>query len=58
MNTEECNIRARECAANAAITRDEHLAVEFLRLAAQWRAMAVRANLIGQPNSPPVSFTD
>jgi hypothetical protein len=48
MTADECNRRARECAANAAIAPIESLALEFLRLAAQWRAMAVRENFVSQ----------
>jgi hypothetical protein len=47
MNAEECHQRARQCAANAAIAPAESLALEFLRLAAQWRAMATRENALG-----------
>jgi hypothetical protein len=55
MNAEDCHKRARECAANAAIAPVESVALEFLRLAAQWRAMAVRENalgLLGDEESP------
>jgi len=52
MNREECDLRANECAANAALAVDEPLATEFLRLAAQWRAMAVRESFIGQLHAP------
>jgi hypothetical protein len=48
MNAEECNSRANACAANAAIAPVESVALEFLRLAAQWRAMALRENFLGQ----------
>jgi hypothetical protein len=48
MNADECNRRASECAANAAISPVESVTVEFLRLAAQWRAMALRENFLGQ----------
>jgi len=47
MNTMQCNRRARECAANAARAPVESIALEFLRLAAQWRAMGVRDTFLG-----------
>ena len=47
MTAEDCNRRANECAANAAIAPVESIAIEFLTLAAQWRAMAVRENALG-----------
>jgi hypothetical protein len=48
MNAEECEKRASDCAANAAIAPAEPLALEFLKLAAQWRAMAVRQIFLGR----------
>ena len=48
MNAQECNRRANECAANAAEARVEWMAAEFLKLAAQWRAMGLRENFLGQ----------
>jgi hypothetical protein len=47
MTAEDCNRRASECAANAAIAPVESIAIEFLTLAAQWRAMAVREHALG-----------
>ncbi len=47
MNAEECNARADECATNAAIAPSESIGLEFLKLAAQWRAMAVREIFLG-----------
>ena len=47
MNAQECNARASECAANAALATVESVALEFLKLAAQWRAMAVRDIFLG-----------
>jgi hypothetical protein len=47
MNASECNSRALECAANAAMAPGETLAREFLKLAAQWRAMAIRESYLG-----------
>jgi hypothetical protein len=47
MDATECNKRASECAASAAIAPAESLALEFLQLAAQWRAMAARENFLG-----------
>jgi hypothetical protein len=48
MNAEECNRRASECAASAAISPLDSVALEYLKLAAQWRVMAVRENFLGQ----------
>ena len=47
MTADDCNRRACQCAANAAISPLESIAIEFLTLAAQWRAMAVRENSLG-----------
>jgi hypothetical protein len=47
MNAEQCHARAAECAANAALSSVESVSLEFLRLAAQWRAMAVRDIFLG-----------
>jgi hypothetical protein len=54
MNAEACHARAAECAANAALASVESVALEFLKLAAQWRAMAVRDIYLGLV----VEFTD
>ncbi len=54
MNAKECNQRASDCAANAAIALDESVSLEFLRMAAQWRAMAVRQIFIGYIPDPVV----
>jgi hypothetical protein len=55
MNAEECNRRASACAANAAIAPVEWVALEFLRLAAQWRMMAVRENFVGDLAKSPTA---
>ncbi len=47
MNSAECNQRAAACAANAALANAEAVSLEFLKLAAQWRAMAVREIFLG-----------
>jgi hypothetical protein len=60
MNAEECNARASACAANAASATVESVSLEFLRLAAQWRAMAVRdifLGHVGEVFGPPVVLT-
>jgi hypothetical protein len=51
MNSKECNLRAAECAEKAALAPVESVAIEFLRLAAQWRAMAVREDLLLGPSA-------
>ena len=48
MDAAECNRRASECAAKAAIAPVESVALEFLRLAAQWRAMGASEAFLGQ----------
>jgi hypothetical protein len=52
MNAAKCQQRACECAANAAIAPAAAMAGEFLRLAAQWRALAVRDNFLGRLGDP------
>ncbi len=47
MNAEECNKRAAICAENAAAASNELVSMEFLKTAAQWRAMAVREIFLG-----------
>jgi hypothetical protein len=47
MTAEECHKRASACAANAAVAASEPVALEFLKMAAQWRAMATRTILLG-----------
>ncbi len=59
MNAQECNQRASECAANAAVAADPSVSLEFIKMAAQWRAMAVRQIFLGHVTSPgvPQSFS-
>ena len=52
INAKECNLRAAECAAKAASAPDESIGLEFLNLAARWRALAVRENFLGQLGAP------
>jgi hypothetical protein len=47
MNAEQCHRRAADCAASAALALDEAVSLEFLKLAGQWRAMAVRQMFLG-----------
>ena len=47
MTADECHQRAAACAANAKLAASEPLALEFLRMAAQWRAMASRTIFLG-----------
>jgi len=57
MNAEQCNRRASECASKAAIAPDD-VASEFLKLAAEWRLLAVRDNFLGRlaiPMLPPAA---
>jgi hypothetical protein len=56
MTAEECNDRAAACAANASLAVSEPVCLEFLKLAAQWRAMAGRLIYLGpldEPGDPP-----
>ena len=53
MNATECNQRASDCADNAAASVDESVELEFLRMAALWRAMAVRQIFLGHVVAPP-----
>jgi hypothetical protein len=57
MTADECNMRAAECAENAAIAVDGSVCAEFLRMAARWRAMAVRDIFLGYVDvaAPPIS---
>jgi hypothetical protein len=58
INARECNLRAAECAAKAASAPTESINLEFLSLAARWRAMAVRENFLGQLGAPGVAPED
>ena len=53
MNAEECRTRAAECAANAAIATNQSDSRAFLKLAAQWRAMAVHEIFIAHADDRP-----
>jgi len=53
MTADECHRRAAACAANAEQAVSEPIALEFLRLAAQWRAMAARTIFLGPMESSP-----
>ncbi len=52
MNAQQCHQHAADCAANAEMSRDGALALEFLTLAGHWRAMAVRQIYFGQGEGP------
>lgn len=47
MTAAECNRRAVECSANAALSAEERVSFEFLGLSAQWKALAVREIYLG-----------
>ncbi|MDB5419372.1 MAG: hypothetical protein JWP50_2791 [Phenylobacterium sp.] len=53
MTAEECHERASVCAANASLAVSQPIALEFLTLAAQWRAMAARLIYLGPIDEPP-----
>ena len=61
MNADECNQRAAVCAANAELAADAEVSLEYLRLAARWRSIAVRGIFVGDVglplDQPPVSGT-
>ena len=52
MTAEECHERASVCAANASLAVSQPIALEFLTLAAQWRAMAARLIYLGPIAEP------
>jgi hypothetical protein len=52
MNAKECQQHAAQCAVNAAAAADEKIALEFLKMAAQWRAVAVRQIFLGRMDTP------
>ena len=43
MTAEECHERASRCVAQAGLAVSEPVRLEFLKLAGQWRAIAVRS---------------
>lgn len=47
MTADQCHERANLCAINASLSGDSLVSQEFLRMAAQWRAMANRAIFLG-----------
>ena len=53
MTADECNKRAEICAEKAAAASDELVSGEFLKTAAQWRAMAVREVFLGCVDESP-----
>jgi hypothetical protein len=59
LTAEECHERAGVCAANARLAVSEPVALEFLRMAAQWRAMAERSIFLGSieaTNGAPITI--
>jgi len=52
MTSEECHQRASGCAVNAALATNELISQEFLKMAAQWRAMASKQIFIGRLDEP------
>ena len=52
MNAQECHRRAAACTAYAALTTTNALSLEFLNLASQWRALAVREVFLGIIDQP------
>ena len=47
MTSEECHLRAWICAANAEASGDAAVASQFVKLAVQWRAMALGERSLG-----------
>ena len=47
MTAEECHERANACAENARLAASEPVALEFLKMAALWRAIAARTIFLG-----------
>jgi hypothetical protein len=59
LTAEECHERAGICAANARLAVSEPVALEFLTMAAQWRALAERTIFLGSieaAHEPPVGI--
>jgi len=56
MTANECHDRANQCAANAGLAASEPVALEFLRMAAQWRAIAVRTIFLGSVEAEPAGI--
>ncbi|MDR3507915.1 MAG: hypothetical protein P4L64_08480 [Caulobacteraceae bacterium] len=52
MTADECHERAETCASNAALAPSESVRLEFMRLAAQWRALASRTIFLGHIGEP------
>ena len=47
MTAKDCEVRALKCAENAALAVNAPVAEEFMKLAAQWRAMGSRLLYLG-----------
>lgn len=52
MTADECHQRASRCAAQAELAVDDAVRLDFLRMAAQWRAIAVRTILLRFGDGP------
>jgi len=52
MDADQCYLRASACVANARLAADHTVSTEFLKLAAQWRAMAVRTIMLNRADGP------
>ena len=52
MTADECNQRGVRCAENAALSVNEPVRLEFMKMAAQWRAMANRLIFLGSLDEP------
>jgi hypothetical protein len=54
MTSEQCHLHAHVCAANAEASRDRTIAAQFVKLAVQWRAMALGDRCLGDVADAPV----
>ncbi len=52
MTAKQCHARAKACAAKAGLATNEPVALEFFKIAAQWRAMAERLTFLGSIEAP------
>ena len=51
MTAEECHERASRCVSQAGLAVSEPVRLEFLKMAGQWRSIAVRSILISVDDS-------
>lgn len=52
MTAQECHDRASACVTSADLAKNESVSMEFMRLAAYWRALATRVINLGSKDKP------